>query len=125
MYASEVIDTDQVSYEGQAAEEEIYTEADEVPEYTGGEKALLKFIVKNLKYPPEMARRGIQGRVLLSFIVEKDGSIMNIEVLESPAKELSEEAIRVISLMPKWKPGKIGGNPVRFKYTLPVSFKLR
>lgn len=96
-----------------------------MPEYTGGEKALLKFIVKNLKYPPEMARRGIQGRVLLSFIVEKEGSIMNIEVLESPAKELSEEAIRVISLMPKWKPGKIGGNPVRFKYTLPVSFKLR
>lgn len=124
MYASELIVTDQVSDERKTEEEEIYSVVDEKPDFPGGEKALMDFVIKNLKYPPKMAKKKIQGRVFVSYIVETDGSISNIEVLKSPAKELSDEAVRVISLMPKWKPGTKGGNPVRVKYIMPVSFTI-
>ncbi len=83
------------------------------------------FIKKNLKYPKFAEENGIQGRVTLSFIVEKDGSITNIEVMRSPAEDLSQEAIRVVEMMPKWKPGKKGGKIVSGKYILPVTFRLQ
>lgn len=103
----------------------IFTVVEQQPEFPGGEAALMQFIKKNLKYPAFAAENGIQGRVTLSFTVEKDGSIANIEVMRSPAEELSKEAIRVVSSMPKWKPGKQRGKPVRVKYVLPVTFRLQ
>ena len=103
----------------------IYTVVENQPVFPGGEAALTKFIAANLKYPAFAAENGIQGRVTLSFVVEKDGSIDNIEVMRSPADELSQEAIRVVNSMPKWKPGQQKGKPVRVKYVLPVTFRLQ
>ena len=96
-----------------------------MPEFPGGETALMNFIVSNLKYPQSAAQKGIQGRVVLSFIVEKDGSISTIKVMRSPDERLSLEAIRVVRKMPKWTPAKQDGKPVRVKYVLPVTFRLR
>ena len=95
------------------------------PEFPGGETALMNFIVSNLKYPQSAAQKGIQGRVVLSFIVEKDGSISTIKVMRSPDERLSLEAIRVVRKMPKWKPERRLGKPVRTKYVLPITFRLR
>jgi len=113
------------SEDEEAEANQIFTVVEQQPEFPGGEAALMQFIKKNLKYPAFAAENGIQGRVTLSFTVEKDGSIANIEVMRSPAEELSKEAIRVVSSMPKWKPGKQRGKPVRVKYVLPVTFRLQ
>ncbi|MDO4496958.1 MAG: TonB family protein [Bacteroidales bacterium] len=125
-----VVEIQDVSTAGPTEEEDaeanmIFTVVEQNPEFPGGEAALMQFIKKNLKYPAFAAENGIQGRVTLSFTVEKDGSIANIEVMRSPAEELSKEAIRVVSSMPKWKPGKQRGKPVRVKYVLPVTFRLQ
>lgn len=113
------------SEEEEAEGNQIFTVVEQNPEFPGGEAALMNYIRKNLKYPAFAAENGIQGRVTLSFTVEKDGSIANIEVMRSPADELSKEAIRVVNSMPKWKPGKQRGKPVRVKYVLPVTFRLQ
>ncbi len=113
------------SEEEEAEGNQIFTVVEQNPEFPGGEAALMAYIRKNLKYPAFAAENGIQGRVTLSFTVEKDGSIANIEVMRSPADELSKEAIRVVNSMPKWKPGKQRGKPVRVKYVLPVTFRLQ
>lgn len=102
----------------------LYNFVDQQPEFPGGESALMSYLRKAIKYPPFAAENGIQGRTILSFVVEKDGSIASIEVLRSPAEELSKEAIRVVQAMPKWKPGKQRGRAVRVKYVLPVQFRL-
>ncbi len=103
----------------------IYTVVNQQPDFPGGEDSLMAFIKKNLKYPAFAKENGIQGRVTLSFVVEKDGSISNIEILRSPAEELSQEAIRIVKSMPKWKPGVLKGENVRVKYVLPVTFRLQ
>lgn len=106
-------------------EDRIYTVVNQQPDFPGGEKALIAYIKNNLKYPAFAEENGIQGRVTLSFVVEKDGSISNINVLRSPAEELSQEAIRIVKSMPKWKPGVLKGENVRVKYVLPVTFRLQ
>lgn len=98
---------------------------DHDPEFPGGEAALMKFIKTNLSYPPSAARKGIQGRVMLSFIVEKNGSASTITVLNSPDNALSREAVRVVKKMPKWTPARHEGKPVRVKFVMPVTFRLR
>lgn len=103
----------------------IYTVVEQQPEFPGGEAAMMAYIKKNLKYPASASENGIQGRVTLSFVVEKDGSISNIEILRSPAEELSQEAIRLVKSMPNWKPGVLKGKKVRVKYILPVTFRLQ
>jgi protein TonB len=103
---------------------DCYTIADEMTEFPGGDVALMNYIKQNLRYPALAGEMGIQGRVTLSFIVERDGSISNIEVMRTPAEELSKEAISLVKSMPKWKPGKIKGTPVRMKYVLPVTFRI-
>ena len=113
------------SEEEEADANQIFTVVEQQPQFPGGEAALMAFIKKTLKYPAFAAENGIQGRVTLSFTVEKDGSIGNIEVMRSPADELSKEAIRVVSAMPKWTPGKQRGKPVRVKYVLPITFRLQ
>ncbi len=97
---------------------------EEQPEFPGGESALMQYLRDHLRYPAFAQENGIQGRVVLSFIVERDGSIANIEAMRSPAEELTKESIRVVQSMPKWKPGKQRGKAVRVKYVLPVVFHL-
>jgi len=104
--------------------QEIFQLVEQQPEFPGGEEALMKFIKKTLKYPALAAEYNIQGRVTLAFVVEKDGSIGGIEVMRSPADELSKEAIRVVNCMPKWKAGKQRGKPVRVRFVLPITFRL-
>ena len=101
-----------------------YTPIDEMPEFPGGQKALLDYISNNLKYPVEMQKMGIQGKTILRFVVLKDGSISNIEITRSATSGLDEEAIRVVKSLPKWKPGMLDGDLVSVYYTLPINFKL-
>ncbi|MBP5679661.1 MAG: TonB family protein [Bacteroidales bacterium] len=103
---------------------EVFTVVEEMPEFPGGESALMQFIKTNLKYPAECAAQGIDGRVTLSFILETDGSVSTVEVMRTPDERLSAEAIRVVQSMPKWTPGKQRGQVVRVKYVLPVTFRL-
>ena len=105
-------------------DDEVYTEVDEKPEFQGGVDKLMSFLARNIKYPKEAMRKGIQGRVITNFIVNKDGTISNIVVKEGVNKQLDAEAIRVLSKMPKWKPGKNNGEIVRVNFTLPVTFRV-
>lgn len=100
----------------------IYTIVDKMPEYTYGESGLAAFIAHNIRYPREARQEGIEGRILCSFIVGSDGSISNIEVVEGSNKALSEEAVRVLGLMPRWIPGENNGEKVHVKCLLPIDF---
>lgn len=106
------------------SEDEVFVVAEQYPEFAGGEKARMKFLVSNIVYPKQARDSKIEGKVIVSFIVEKDGSITNVEVLRSAHPLLDAEAIRVTKLMPKWKPGKQKGKPVRCKFSMPIAFKL-
>ena len=97
---------------------------EDMPEYPRGMEAMMKFVAENLKYPEQMQKDKVEGRVLLSFVVEKDGSVTNIEEVQSPHPVLTEEAIRVVKLMPKWKPGKQDGKEFRVQFNLPITFRL-
>jgi protein TonB len=105
-------------------DEEVFVEVEQYPEFSGGEEARMKFLVSNIVYPKQARDSKIEGKVIVSFIVEKDGSITNVEVLRSAHPLLDAEAIRVTKLMPKWKPGKQKGKPVRCKFSMPIAFKL-
>lgn len=104
---------------------EIYTVVEDEPEFPGGTKALMEFIAQNLRYPAFAAENGIQGRVTVTLVVEKDGSITDVQEMRSPSEDLTKEAKRVVLSMPKWKPGKQNGKPVRVKYMLPITFRLQ
>ena len=105
-------------------EEDIYMVVEIQPEFPGGTAALMEYLKNNIKYPEACRENNIQGRVIVSFIVEKDGSIANPNILKSVHPLLDAEAVRVISGMPDWSPGKQRGEPCRVKYTIPVSFRL-
>ena len=103
----------------------IYVVTETMPEFPGGMQEMMRFIKENIVYPVEAAQKGIQGRAICQFVVEKDGSISNVVVIRSSGdRDLDNEAIRVVQSMPQWKPGKQRGVPVRVKYTIPVSFRL-
>lgn len=115
-----------VEEEEEEAAQQIFTVVEEMPDFPdGGLQGLLKFLAKNIKYPVIAQENGIQGRVVCAFVVNKDGSIVDIEVLRGVDPSLDKEAVRVLSTMPKWKPGKQRGKPVRVKYTVPVMFRLQ
>ena len=97
---------------------------EQMPEFPGGSIELMKFLSENIKYPEAASKAGTQGRVVAQFIVEADGSISNVKVLKNVSDEIDAEAVRVIKAMPKWKPGMQKGQPVRVKYTIPVTFRL-
>ena len=105
-------------------EEEIFQVVEEMPEFPGGMEKLLEYLSRNIKYPTIAQEQGIQGRSVIEFVVNKDGSIVDPKVVRSLHPKCDEEAMRVIKAMPKWKPGKQRGKPVRVKYTVPVQFKL-
>lgn len=98
---------------------------EEMPQFPGGAAALMQYLSKNIRYPEEAHKNNIQGRVIVNFIVETDGSITEAKVTRSIHPLLDAEALRVINAMPKWNPGMQGGKPVRVKYTVPVTFKLQ
>ena len=107
-------------------EEVVFVVVESMPEFPSGQQALFKYLSENVKYPVIAQENGIQGRVICQFVVNKDGSIVDVEVVRSGGDpSLDKEAIRVIKSMPKWKPGKQRGKAVRVKYTVPVNFKLQ
>lgn len=107
------------------AKEEVFMVAEQVPEFPGGMKELLKFLQDNLKYPENAMKNNVQGRVIVQFVVEKDGTLTEFKVARSVDPDLDAEALRVLQTMPKWKPGMQRGKIVRVKFTVPVSFKLQ
>lgn len=112
--------------EEEEEEEVIFVVVESMPEFPGGQQALFKYLSENVKYPVIAQENGIQGRVICQFVVNKDGSIVDVEVVRSGGDpSLDKEAVRVIKSMPKWKPGKQRGKAVRVKYTVPVNFKLQ
>lgn len=114
-----------VQEEEEESAQQIFTVVEEMPEFPGGGGELLKFLSKSIKYPIIAQENGIQGRVSCSFTINKDGSIVDAEVIRGVDPSLDKEALRVINSMPKWKPGKQRGKPVRVKYTVPVTFRLQ
>lgn len=112
--------------EEEEVEEEVFVVVEKMPEFPGGQAALFKFLSENVKYPVIAQENGIQGRVICQFVVNKDGSIVDVEVVRTGGDaSLDKEAVRVIKSMPKWHPGQQRGKPVRVKYTVPVNFKLQ
>ncbi|MBN2638509.1 MAG: TonB family protein [Bacteroidales bacterium] len=106
------------------ADTTIFTVVEQSPEFIGGTKALMKYLGENIKYPVEAKKEGIQGRVFVNFIIEKDGSVSNARILRGIGHGCDKEALRVVEQMPKWIPGKQRGEPVRVVFTLPIQFKL-
>lgn len=104
----------------------VFVVVETMPEFPGGQQQLFRYLSENIKYPVIAQENGIQGKVICQFVVNKDGSIVEVEVVRSGGDaSLDKEAIRVIKSMPKWNPGKQRGKPVRVKYTVPVNFKLQ
>ena len=106
-------------------EYKVFEVVEQMPSFPGGDVALMQYLSKNTKYPPVAEEMGIQGRVICTFVVERDGSVSDIRIARSVDPSLDKEAIRVVSGMPKWIPGRQNGQMVRVKYTLPVTFRLQ
>jgi len=111
--------------EREEEEEEIFVVVENQPEFPGGQAAMMKFLSENIKYPVIAQENGIQGHVICNFVVERDGSITDVQVVRGVDPSLDKEAVRVIQSMPKWKPGMQRGKPVRVRFTLPVVFRLQ
>ncbi|MBR3123650.1 MAG: energy transducer TonB [Prevotella sp.] len=105
--------------------EKVFEVVEQMPSFPGGDKALMDFLSNNEKYPVVAQENGVQGRVVISFVVEKDGSITDVRVVRSVDPSLDKEAARVVKSMPRWIPGKQNGAAVRVKYNVPVSFRLQ
>lgn len=106
-------------------EEKVFDVVEQMPEFTGGPQALFNWLSANVKYPASAEENGVQGRVIVTFVVEIDGSITDVHVVKSVDPALDKEAARVVKSMPRWKPGKHNGSRVRVKYTMPVTFRLQ
>lgn len=107
-----------------AIEEDVFVVVEEDPEFPGGMEALYRYLASNIKYPENAKKERIQGKVYVSFVIEKDGSVSNIKVLRDIGGGCGEEAVRVVKQMPKWKPGRQRGKRVRTQYNLPINFNL-
>ena len=121
--AKEVIATEPVKPKEE--ENKVFDVVEQMPSYPGGMGALMQYLSSNIKYPVIAEENGIQGRVICTFVVERDGSITDVRIAKSVDPSLDKEAMRVVSSMPRWIPGKQNGSAVRVKYTLPVTFRLQ
>jgi len=123
----EVLKAKEVIADEKPKEEEtkVFDVVEQMPEFPGGQAALLKWIGDHIKYPAVAEENGIQGRVVCTFVVERDGSVTDVQVARSIDPSLDKEAIRVLKQMPRWNPGKQNGSSVRVKYTVPVTFRLQ
>lgn len=106
-------------------ENKVFDVVEQMPSFPGGPSALMKYLSENVRYPVVAQENGVQGRVVVSFVVEKDGHITDVKVVRSVDPSLDKEAARVVKSMPSWIPGKQNGSAVRVKYNVPVSFKLQ
>ena len=123
--AVEVVEQKQEEVEPEQKEEEVFVVVEEMPEFPGGVTALRKYLAESVKYPVIAQENGIQGKVYVNFVVNKDGSVSNAKVARGVDPSLDQEALRVVSTLPKWKPGKQRGQPVRVSYTVPINFQLQ
>ena len=105
--------------------QKVYDVVEEMPSFPGGQAAFLDYLIQNMKYPEDAEKQKVEGRVIANFVVETDGSISDVNLFKQVFPSLDAEAIRVLQAMPKWTPGKQDGKPVRVKYTVPVTFKLK
>ena len=104
----------------------VYTFAEQMPQFKGGEAEMMEFLGENVKYPEEAQKAGVEGIVVANFVVEKDGTLSDIQIIKDLGMGTDEEVIRVIEKMSRqWVPGKQAGEPVRFRYTLPVRFTIK
>jgi protein TonB len=106
-------------------EPKIFTFVEQMPEFPGGDKGLIKFLQKNIKYPKRDRDLDIQGKVIIRFVVNENGKVTDVCVLRSAEHDLDEEALRVVKQMPKFKPGKQQGRAVKVYYNVPIVFKLK
>mgnify|MGYP002508459593 CR=1 FL=1 len=111
-------------YDNDVDDDRIYEGVEENASFPGGDAACMKWLRDNIKYPSICQEQGVQGRVIVSFVVNRDGSIVDVKVVRSPDEHLSTEAVRVVKMMPKWKPAKQGNRTVRSRFNLPVMFRL-
>ena len=107
------------------ADEQIFVQVEQMPEYPGGEAALRQFLASNVKYPDDAVKSGTQGKVFVKFVVNKDGKVVNPKIARSVSPSIDKEALRVVSIMPNWTPGKQSGKNVAVEYTVPIFFKLK
>ena len=105
--------------------EKVFTAVEQMPQFPGGEGELMKYISSHIKYPPMAMENGVQGRVVVQFVVTKDGSVGQVKVMRGKDPDLDKEAVRVVKSLPKFIPGKMNGQAVNVWYTLPISFKLQ
>ena len=105
--------------------EEPFNVVEDMPAFPGGMEAMIQFISSNIKYPADAKKQKVDGRVLVNFVVEKDGSITEVKVIKPAFPSLDAEAIRVVKAMPKWKPGYQNGKAVRVQFTMPINFSLK
>ncbi|ERJ99064.1 energy transducer TonB [Hoylesella pleuritidis] len=105
-------------------ENKVFDMVEEMPSFPGGQAALMQFLLSNTHYPAVAQENGVQGRVTVSFVVEKDGSITDVQVARSADPSLDKEAVRVVKSMPRWTPGRQNGSTVRVKFNVPVTFRL-
>lgn len=116
---------EQMEANNESLDGDVFLSVEENPEFHGGPAKLLEYIQKNLEYPEAARENEIQGRVFVGFIVEEDGSVSNVKILRGIGYGCDEEAIRLVNSLPKFKPGKQRGKPIRVYYTLPIVFKLK
>ena len=102
----------------------VFDTVEQMPEYPGGMQAMIEFLQTNMKYPEDAAKQKVEGRVMVQFVVETDGSVSDVHVAKQVFPSLDAEAIRVVQAMPKWTPGKDKGRVVRVKYNLPIVFRM-
>ena len=114
----------EVKEEVEEVEEEVFLVVEDDPEFPGGLSALSQYLASNIKYPQLAKENNITGKVFVSFVVEKDGSVVQVKILRDIGGGCGAEAVRVVKAMPKWKPGKQRGKPVRTQFNLPVDFSL-
>ncbi len=109
-----------------ASADTVFVNVDEMPVFTGGDAGLLNYIAQNTKYPEDAKTKGIQGKVVVRFVVEKDGTVSGVTVIKGAEASLDAEAVRVVSTLPKFEtPAKIAGSPVRVHFMVPISFTLK
>ena len=113
-----------VNAQSDTSANKIYLVTDKAPEFPGGTGAFATFLAKTVRYPAKSGMRGKQGKVLVSFVIEKDGQITNSKVLRPIADDIDAEALRAVNLSPKWNPGIVNGEPVRTQLTYPINFVL-
>ncbi|MBR8537180.1 energy transducer TonB [Carboxylicivirga sediminis] len=119
------VDLSELNMEEEDTDDQIFIIVEQMPEFPGGDAALIKYITSHVKYPVICQENGVQGRVSVSFVINEKGEVTNVKAYRGVDPNLEREAIRVVQSLPKWKPGKQRGRPVKVSYSVPVVFKLQ